>query len=173
METRACIIMTSETIEEKIHRARALTPGIKAYLNAIGMLHVVDELREKAMLSRKIMQESGISDICRTCAVTGNGSGCCSREIEEWYEVPTLILNRLMGKELPETPFREDTCIFLGENGCRLLVRHHFCLNYLCRKIEASIPGECIKMVRVAYGHEIFAAWELEREIWRYFNLNS
>ena len=38
-------------------------------------------------------------------------------------------------------------CFFLGENGCILLFKPIFCLNYLCGRIQKESSGEELKIL--------------------------
>ena len=160
-------------IEEKINKALEIAPRIQRFLKRDGRIQKVEVVKELAKRSKEMMTELGISGLCTRCAMDGDGAGCCSKEIEGWYEVPTLVLNLLVGNTLPKVRSQPSSCIFLGENGCILIVRYDFCVNYLCKKIEDSLDREALSLMRAQYGKELFSVWELEKEIWRYFNMNS
>ncbi len=159
-------------IEEKISVACEIAPRIYQLFKRDALLERVEKVKEMALKSKAMMDELGVTRLCTQCALAGDGAGCCSKKIEDWYEVPTIVLNLLLGVSLPTGRRHENSCIFLGENGCTLIVRYHFCVNYLCKKIEQSLGQEALSLMKAQYGSELFAVWELEKVIWRYFNMN-
>ncbi len=86
--------------------------------------------------TREYMRSVGISETCRVCAMeTGS---CCKRWVEEEYDEVVLLINLLLGVDLPEERYREDLCFFCGENGCVLKAREGFCVTYLCERIDVD-----------------------------------
>jgi hypothetical protein len=43
--------------------------------------------------------------------------------VEEWYDPVLLLINRLLGADLPERREVPDNCFFLGEKGCKIPAR--------------------------------------------------
>jgi len=167
------MIQENLSIKEKIVLAHKLLGPIRRHIEDQGRSHLLDDLRKEALRSRRLMDELGVSMTCAQCAKRNNGSGCCSKEIEEWYDEKVILLNLLLGVPVPDEYVDPRTCIFLGPRGCRLLVRYHFCVNYLCKTIEERLSGSQLGRLRAQYGRELYIAWRLEEEIWRYFNTNS
>ncbi len=82
------------------------------------------------------MRSVGITEICRQCALeTGS---CCKRWVEDLYDEVTLLINLLLGVDLPKDRYREELCFFCGENGCRIRARENVCVTYLCDRIDVD-----------------------------------
>jgi len=98
----------------------------------------------------RYMRSVGITEICRQCALeTGS---CCRRWIEDLYDEITLLINLLLGVDLPERRYKEDLCFFCGENGCRLRARESICVTYLCDRIDVD-RTEFNKIASVELGY--------------------
>jgi len=171
--------MTAETkeidnpiIEREISRARDLykrhAVAICADENLGGMLarygEAISNTREK-------MNLTGMLEACSACAGDMDGS-CCFRGVEEWYDSSLLLINLLLGIEIPF--FREvpGNCLFLGENGCRLLAKHSFCINYLCPDLKAFMGPLVADFLRVV-GDELSCGWELELSLCTWIHENG
>lgn len=114
--------------------------------------------------TRGSMFETGLSLLCGDCDRLEGGS-CCGAGLESHYSGILLLINRLLGVELPESRRDEASCYFLGENGCLLLERHVICVNYLCRKITESIDPEKISLLREKEGLELETLFMLQERI--------
>ncbi|MFP4559148.1 MAG: hypothetical protein ACLFO6_06605 [Archaeoglobaceae archaeon] len=91
------------------------------------------------------METAGTLEECTKCAQkTGS---CCSRKIDKMYDKRTLLINRLMGVELPKEREIEDGCFFQGMNGCKIRAREIICVDYFCPRMYDIIERE--KMVRL------------------------
>jgi hypothetical protein len=156
------------TIEQEIKEARALysmfgdslkrqsefAEGIQKYGAAISGTY--------AQMARR-----GITDACSTCSSKQAGS-CCFQGAEEWYDHVTLLINLLMGVEIPGTREVRGGCLFVGSKGCKLLARNAFCVNYLCPNLAASM-GEAEKtMLLSVSGKELLYGWDLEKLLRRW-----
>ncbi len=121
------------SIEERIEIAEVLFERFGDYLGR-RYSDVIERLDEAIDRTKEYMRSVGITEICRQCALeTGS---CCWRWVEDVYEVPTLIVNMLLGVELPKERYREDLCFFCGEEGCRIKAREGICVTYLCDRIK-------------------------------------
>ncbi len=108
------------------------------------------------------MEELGLVTQCAVCATRVQGGGCCGAGIEDWYDEFVLLLNLLLGREIPKERPGEKDCLFLGPKGCRLLARHNFCVNYLCSRIPDLLSSEQLSELKAQSGRELFLCWELE-----------
>ncbi len=117
--------------------------------------------------TRGVMQELRLFEICAHCARHTPGGSCCGKGIEEWYEVPVLLFNLMMGREILTAPPGPGDCLFLGPHGCRLWARHHFCVNYLCHRIHHQVSPEGVERLQAQAGRELYACWELEQLLCR------
>ena len=133
----------------------------------------MDEPRVHELLSRydraightwRIMNETGVVAICTECAIRDGGS-CCGSGIEQKFDVFLLLINLLLGAELPDEPADESGCWFLGSTGCVIKARHTICVNYLCRRLKDNIPEESLHKVQEAIYYETDLGFMLEEKI--------
>ncbi len=127
---------------------------------------LLQELSNAIEATRDFMKKIGLTDICRRCAL--EIGSCCKRWVEDEYDEIILLINLLIGMELPKSRYREDLCFFCGENGCRLKAREVICVNFLCDRAKEGIGFENeIKLQRIE-GRELelcFKAREKVREL--------
>jgi hypothetical protein len=116
--------------------------------------NLIEKFRKAALTSQREMVRSGIADECRDCDVNENGS-CCGKGIEDRYTGILLLINRLLGIELPVKRYDPAGCFFLGNEGCLLLARQVICVNYLCGKITDKITPSGIAPLRDSEGKEL------------------
>ena len=114
--------------------------------------------------SHRAMIEAGIADECRVCERREGGS-CCGAGLEDKYSGTLLLINLLLGREIPSRRSDPSSCHFLGKEGCLLLARHVICVNYLCRKITDRIDPEKISLLRRAEGEELALLFRLNERI--------
>lgn len=104
--------------------------------------------------SHRVMTEAGIGDICESCEKEDGGS-CCGKGMEDTYDGPILLINLLLGQDIPKTRKDPKSCLFLGDKGCLLRARHVICINYLCRRITDRIHPDILSVLREREGREI------------------
>lgn len=103
-------------------------------------------LRQVSEATRAEMADLGIVEACRICEEEEGGS-CCGAGIENRYEGIMLVINGLLGVELPEVGSLPESCHFLGPEGCLLRARHVLCVNYLCnRAVGRHDPSELARL---------------------------
>jgi len=112
------------------------------------------EFKSAVKASRQEMNKTGVVALCRECDQEEGGS-CCGRGLENKYDAWLLLINRLLGVELPGERRQADGCFFLGEKGCVLMARHVICINYMCKKITNDIQPSALKTLREMEGVEI------------------
>jgi hypothetical protein len=125
---------------------------------------LLNRLRDAISDSRRAMAESGIANECMHCERHEGGS-CCGADLENKYSGILLLINLLLGNEIPIGKTAPSNCHFLGEGGCRLLARHVICINYLCKKITNRIDPEKIAILREAEGRELDLLFLLNERI--------
>ena len=122
-------------IEEKIELAKAIYDEYGEVLKS-KYCEILRRLDQAIGRTWDYMRSTGITEICRRCAIeTGS---CCWRWIEDLYDVETLLINLLLNVELPRERYRENLCLFCGENGCKLRAREGICVTYLCERIDVD-----------------------------------
>ena len=121
-------------------------------------------LKQAIGRSHERMAESGIVEICRVCDQNEGGS-CCGKGLEDHFSGILLLINLLLGVELPKTRHDPSSCFFLDEDGCRLLARHAICINYVCRRITQSIQPHALAGLREMEGLELECLFLLNERI--------
>jgi hypothetical protein len=112
----------------------------------------------------------GILRECSDCAVK-EGS-CCGKGMENNYDEVLLLINLLLGKTLPSQAYDNNSCYFLGENGCLLRAREVICVNYLCSRIYRNIKKEKLIYLQRIAGQELQTLFMLKEDIKKRFLLN-
>ncbi len=88
-------------------------------------------LREGLRLSEEAYQATGAYQLCQICALR-YPSTCCGKDMELEVSRELLVLNLILGMELPQEPAFSEACFFLGPKGCRLWARPILCRNFFC-----------------------------------------
>ena len=126
-------------VEEEISRAKALYHLYgKAMSRDKDLMGLMGRYRKAIMDTRETMQEVGVLSSCSGCADAKPG-GCCFEGVEEWYDHVLLLVNLMLGIDVPESRENPGCCIFAGSKGCKLLARYSFCANYLCPNLKTSL----------------------------------
>lgn len=115
------------------------------------------------------MQTCGVVAACAACAVHGPGS-CCFQDIQHCYDPVHILINLLLGCEVPDRAEKLEECFFLGKAGCLLAARHAFCLNYLCPSLQESLDPDVRMRLLSTVGEELDRGWKLELIIRRFIS---
>ncbi len=118
------------------------------------MDRLLGQLKEATVASREEMGQTGIVEICRRCDQLEGGS-CCGAGLENRYDGWLLLINLLLGVDIPLKRYEKESCFLLGENGCLLVSRHVICINYLCGKIAGRITQDRLRKLREMEGREL------------------
>ena len=152
-------------IERKILQAQDFYTSLNGTLTGDPAIHfLLERLQESIGATRNAMFELGVVAQCRHCEEEEGGS-CCGSGIEERYDEVLLLINLLLGVSLPTEKKSENSCYFLGENGCTLLARHVLCVNYLCAKLRKALPHEALMVMQDLAGEELSAEFILHEAI--------
>ena len=122
------------------------------------------EFRSAVKASRHKMDTTGVVALCRECDQEEGGS-CCGKGLENKYDAWLLLINLLLGVDLPRNRLQADGCFFLGEKGCLLMARHVICINYMCKKISDNIKPSALNSLRQMEGAEINCLFILNERI--------
>ncbi|NCO53452.1 MAG: hypothetical protein COX16_13995 [Deltaproteobacteria bacterium CG23_combo_of_CG06-09_8_20_14_all_51_20] len=162
-----------DLIRVAIEKARRLEIEFGAELRKDAAISsFIEDYRAALVVSREVMERSAMIELCSACAAKTPG-GCCFMEVEQWYDPVLLLVNILLGCSLPGIRELPGNCIFLGERGCRISGRYHFCVNYLCDTLKREIGGEMMEKVMSASGLEILKGAQLEYYLRRWFSLRG
>lgn len=153
------------SIQEKIRIAEEIDSRWGRTLRANARIAaLISALRQKLAHSREAMFACGLVEICRICEEEEGGS-CCGKGIEDKFCPTLLLINLLLGQSLPAKPMRDDSCHFLGPQGCRLQVRQVICVNYVCQRIQRQIPRDQLIRLQSVTGEELDTVFMLQEAI--------
>ncbi|MFO7967069.1 MAG: hypothetical protein R6U44_05675 [Archaeoglobaceae archaeon] len=152
------------TIEQKIEWAEDIYARFgHKLLEDKQVQDLLKRLEENIEATYLCMDETGVSEECALCAQrTGS---CCGKGIEDKCDKVTLLINLLMGVELPNERELEDGCFFQGPNGCKLLAREVICINYLCVPIHQKVGQEDLIRLQEVGGEEMDTLFALGNRI--------
>jgi len=157
--------MPESSIENKIRWAKTRFAAYGSEILADSRLPgLLSDYREAVGDTRLLMIESGVVELCGSCASEEHGS-CCAKWVEDWYDEWLLFINLLMGVEIEFDSEDAKSCSFAGPNGCRLIARYSFCVNFLCPTIERSVGSKTTEKLLIVSGTELFAGWVMEQEL--------
>lgn len=152
------------TIKEKIGWAEEIHSRLgPKIMEDKQVRELLKTLRENIGSTYQCMDETGVSQECTLCAQkTGS---CCGKGIEEKCDKVILLINLLMGVELPHERELEDGCFFQGPHGCKLRARETICINYLCTPLQEKIDQENIIRLQEVGGREMDTLFTLVNRI--------
>lgn len=155
------------SIQEKIRIAEEAHSRWGETLRAnTRITELLSAVKQRLAQSREAMSVCGLVEICRVCEEEEGGS-CCGKGIENKFCPSLLLINLLVGQSLPAMALRDDSCYFLGSQGCRLQVRQVICVNYICQRIQKQIPRDQLIRLQTVIGEELEAVFTLQESIKR------
>jgi hypothetical protein len=110
------------------------------------------------------MLDSGLVQACAECETLEGGS-CCGKGLEDHYDGYLLLINLLLGVNLPLERRDPRSCYFLGLKGCALAARHVICVNYLCRKATDLIDSKALALLRELEGVQLETLFLLHERV--------
>ncbi len=152
------------TIEQKVEWAEDIYARFgHEILEDRQVRDLLETLKENIESTYRCMDETGVSVECTLCAQrTGS---CCGKGIEDKCGKITLLINLLMGIELPHERELEDGCFFQGVEGCKLKAREIICINYLCVPVQEKIGHEDLIRLQEVGGEEMDTLFALGNRI--------
>jgi hypothetical protein len=122
--------------------------------------------------TQRAMAVTGVVAGCTDCAGKKPG-GCCFQGVEEWYDPVLLLINFLLGVDIPDTPVVPGGCLFAGPRGCQLRARYSFCINYLCPAIQEFLSEDETAALLKAAGEELGKGLEMEKKVIQWLRENG
>ncbi len=111
--------------------------------------------------TQSAMVRAGIVNECSDCAMSGQGT-CCGVRTGYKCDSILLLINLLLGRNLPSVPADAHLCHFLTKQGCALRARHVICINFVCQRLRDVIPHNLLCNVQEIAGRDIDALFVLE-----------
>ncbi len=165
---RVMDLRDGQTISEKIAIANKLHDRWGEALKSDPEISAgLGELSARVAASSELCLSSGVAKECKVCEEEEGGS-CCGAGIENTYSPELLLINLLLGVRLPDFRSSSGSCFFLGEGGCRLSAREILCINYLCKKLQKTIPPEMRLRLQEVNGAEMDFIFLLHERIKRF-----
>ncbi len=150
-----------DSVIEKVRRAKELCElyGEELRREFSGELERLSRAIERTW---RFMRETKLPELCRECAE--RGKCCCRPWVAELFDEYDLLLNCLLGVDLPEEREVEGLCFFVGRSGCRLKVRQVICVDFLCPEAERLLGEKEIEL-REIEGEELELAFILKDKV--------
>ena len=153
------------TIELEIKAAKQLYLQYEAiFKGEETLVEKIEKYRAAISKTYHQMERLDVLEACSSCAGRKSGS-CCFNGVEEWYDATSLLINMFMGVDLQMHREVQDGCLFVGSNGCKLIARHSFCVNYLCPDLTGFLTEAERRALAAISGEELLLGWELEQSI--------
>lgn len=111
--------------------------------------------------TNRLFGEMDVAADCAACCDREKGP-CCFDGAQGWYDLRLLLINLLLGVEVPDRPELVDDCWFNSPNGCKLLAKDSICLNFFCPDIQARLSDAELLALRQQVGRELLACLDLE-----------
>ena len=129
------------------------------------MPQVKEKLAGLRALSAALHRQMAAMTMFSLCAVCGRkkGGGCCSAYMANETDAVLLLINLLLGVEVRKQRDDSFECCYLGEQGCTLLVKPMFCLNYNCRQILTGNEPEVLAGLEKAASAVLREQYALEQ----------
>nr|HID60017.1 hypothetical protein [Desulfobacterales bacterium] len=158
-------VSLKSSIREKIEWAEAFYLKYRdRFIKDPEICELLHRLKEAIYASRREMANIGMTVECEFCEKDEGGS-CCGAGMEDRYDGGLLLINLLLGAELPKRRYDPASCLFLGPDGCLLLAREVICINYLCQKILEHVDSKGIASLREKEGVELEVLFILRERI--------
>jgi len=156
------------SIQVKIKLARKLYDMWGNVLrNEPHISNLLVELEDSIRNGRQVMLDFGIVESCKWCDEEEGGS-CCGAGLENKFDTYLLLINLLLGVNLPELHLRPDSCYLLTDRGCVLKSRLVLCVDFLCEKIISALSRDQLLRLQNISGDELLKSFRLYDAIKRF-----
>lgn len=126
-----------------------------------GLARAAEACRVEIARTWELFHGLGVAAACGACGAKRPG-GCCFPEVALNHSREQLLANLLLGAELPEGKEIADSCFFVGDKGCKLMLRDSFCVNYFCPGLHARLGPAAMAELSAQVGREVLADEGLE-----------
>lgn len=166
-------MLRNQPVEPGLHRRMALARELFAAHGAAlaadpQVARLLAEYHQAILRSHGLMRGEEAFAACADCAGEDGGASCCFQGAEEWYGELLLLINLLLGVELPGRGEGGQDCFFNSPQGCRLAARFAICLNFFCPQLGERLGEAKLLALRQAVGRELLAGEALEGALRRW-----
>jgi hypothetical protein len=119
---------------------------------------------EQIDATNQLFKDLEVAADCAACCDREKGP-CCFDGAQGWYDLRLLLINLLLGVEVPDRPELVDDCWFNSPTGCKLLAKDSICLNFFCPEIQARLSEDELLRLRQQVGRELLACVDLEASL--------
>lgn len=130
-------------------------------LNNAQLAELLAGFEEQINGTNRLFKEMDVAADCTACCDREKGP-CCFDGAQGWYDLRLLLINLLLGVEVPDGPELVDDCWFNSPTGCKLLAKDSICLNFFCPDIQERLNEDELLALRQQVGRELLACLDLE-----------
>jgi len=113
--------------------------------------------------TREIFTKTGSFEFCANCAKSGEK--CCQAGLEWKLSKAEFFINLLLAEEkktnIEFNLERSEDCLFLGKNGCTLILTPLFCRNFFCDKLSSFLGHQKLIQIQQTMEDEARESFEL------------
>lgn len=107
------------------------------------------------------MESININELCYDCERQPSGE-CCSNIMADKTDGILLLINLIQEVDMKIQRDDDIECCYLGKDGCILIVKPLFCLNYNCQKIVQHNSIGSLTLLDKAVGEVLRKQVEIE-----------
>ena len=149
-------------VSREISQAKQVYADLGAeILDQAELAELLAKFKDQILGTNRLFQELDVSADCAACCDREKGP-CCFDGAQGWYDLRLLLINLLLGVEVPDSPELVDDCWFNSPTGCKLLAKDSICLNFFCPDIQARLSDADLLALRQQVGRELLACVDLE-----------
>jgi hypothetical protein len=125
------------------------------------MAELLAKFKQQIEGTNRLFKGLDVAADCAACCARDKGP-CCFDGAQDWFDLRLLLINLLLGVDVPDRPQLADDCWFNSPTGCKLLAKDSICLNFFCPDIQARLSEEDLTALRQQVGRELLACLDLE-----------
>lgn len=129
----------------------------------------LEEFRREIQGTWDMFGQTEVVAMCTECAGTKSES-CCFEGAENWFYEVILLVNLLLGVDLPDKREKSGQCFFIGPKGCKLLARWSICINFFCPEMCEALGKTTLGRLRRQAGREVWTGQLAEDAVRRWLN---
>lgn len=149
-------------VSQEISQAKEVYAALGGQiLEQAELVNLLAKFKEQIDGTNRLFKEMEVDADCAACCDREKGP-CCFDGAQGWYDLRLLLINLLLGVEVPNRPELLDDCWFNSPTGCKLLAKDSICLNFFCPDIQTRLSEADLLALRQQVGRELLACLDLE-----------